>query len=413
VTARQAGRQSAAPLEGIRVIDFTQMVAGPHCTLWLASLGAEVIRIESPKRPDPFRMSMLKPGTEATLNNSALFVTTNLMKRSCAVDIAQPDGQQLVHELVKRSDVVVANFRPGVTEAFNMGYETLRTINPGIVMAEITGYGHEGAYAAFQAVAPNIHAFSGLCASTGYPGGQPEQTFMTYADVITGVMGAFSVLAALYQRELTGEGQFVDVAMSETIISVAPEPVLRAALGETLLRRGNDEEGFAPHGCFRCAGRDRWIAIAVFDDGQWEALAGVLGLIDAGTDPRFASVAARWENREELDRIIGEATSSSDPVELARRLQEAGVGAAPARTAEDVLADSQLISDGFIQPVTHSELGEAWLPVMPWRIETDSRSQRPTGPAPDIGEGTREILGGLLGLSDAAWADLHERGIVA
>lgn len=410
----EAAPEMGLPLEGVRVVDFTQMVAGTHCTQWLASLGAEVIRIESPKRPDPFRFSMLRKGSEPTLNNSALFVTTNLMKRSCAIDIAEPEGQKLVHELVKHSDVVVANFRPGVLEQFNMGYDELRELNPSLVMAELTGYGHHGAYAAFQAVAPNVHAFGGLCAGTGYVDGPPEQTYMTYADVVAGVMGALSILAALHHREITGKGQYLDVAMSETMISVAPELVLRAELfGERARRRGNEEEGFAPHGCYPCAGSDRWIAIATFDDAQWLAAAQVLGLTEAPSDERFRSLEARWANRGELDRLIAGATSAWDAAELARRLQEAGVAAAPSRTAEDVLADAQLIDDRYLQKVSHSELGEALLPGIPWRIEIDGALPRPMGPAPDFGEGTREILEVILGLSDQAWKELHERGIVA
>lgn len=402
------------PLEGIRVVDFTQFVAGPHCTLWLASLGAEVIRIESPKRPDPFRSSLLKPGIVPTLNNSAVFVSSNLMKRSCGIDIADPEGQRLCHELIRHSDVVVANFRPGVLEHFNMGYETLCEVNPSIVMATITGYGYSGGFAAFQALAPNVHAFSGLSASTGYRGGPPEQTFITYADVVAGLMGAFSILSALYRREATGEGQHIDVAMAEAMISVAPEPVLRSALfGERAQPRGNEEEGFAPHDCYRCAGADRWIAIATFDDRQWVQLTRVLGLAGAQSDPRFESPAARWANRQEVDRLVEEATRTWDSAELAKLLQEAGVAAAPVRTAEDVLADEQLVEDGFIQAVVHPELGEAYLPGLPWRIETDGGSGRHMGPAPNFGEGTREILGTVLGLTDAAWKELCDRGVVA
>jgi benzylsuccinate CoA-transferase BbsF subunit len=423
VSAGTPAGPAPLPLAGVRVVDFTQFVAGSHTTLWLASLGAEVIRIESPSRPDPFRSSVLKVGIEPSLNNSPIFVVTNLMKRSCAIELTEPDGQRLCHELVKRSDVVVANFRPGVLEHFSMGYQVLREINPGIVMATITGFGYHGAFAAFQAMAPSMHAFSGLCAATGYPGGPPEQAFSTYADVVAGMMAVPSILAALRHREITGEGQYIDVAMSDAMIAAAPELVLHAALfGSELERRGNDEDGVAPHGCYRASGPDRWIAIAVFDDAQWLELTRVLGLTDAGSDPRFASVAARWESRAEVDKLVGEATRTWDPIELATRLQEAGVAAAPVRTAEDVLADTELIEDGFLQPVVHAELGEALLPALPWRIEAGRATgtgtgsgtwARPIGPAPDFGEGTREILGEVLGLTDEAWMELRERGIVA
>jgi crotonobetainyl-CoA:carnitine CoA-transferase CaiB-like acyl-CoA transferase len=401
-------------LEGMRVIDFTQAVAGPHTTLWLASLGAEVIRIESPKHPDSFRSSMQKAGVERTLNNSPIFVVTNLMKRSCCIDIVEPEGYQLVCDLIKQSDVVVANFRPGVLEHLKLGYATVREINPRIVMATVTGYGYHGAFAPFQAVAPPMHAYAGTCASTGYVGGAPEQTFMTYADVVSGTMAVPSILAALYERETTGVGRFIDVAMAEAMIAVTPEPVLYAdRIGENAPRRGNEEDGFAPHGCYPCAGSDRWIAIAAFDEAEWHEVTRVLGLERLRSDPRFDTLAHRFENRFELDELLGESTRSWEPADLAERLQEAGVSAAPTRTAEDVLADEQLIGDGFIQRVVHAELGEAYLPALPWRIDTGSGSLRPMGPSPDFGEGTRELLGRILGLKDEAFDALLERGAVA
>jgi benzylsuccinate CoA-transferase BbsF subunit len=402
------------PLEGVRVVDFTHFVAGPHCTLWLASLGAEVMKIESPRRPDAFRLSQLKADIEPTLNNSAIFAATNLMKRSCCIDIATPAGQELCHGLVAASDVVVANFRPGVLEQFALDYETLSAINPRIVMAVITGYGYTGSFAAFQALGPNIHAFSGLSAATGYPDGPPEQFFGTYADVISGQVAVLSILAALNRRESDGRGGYIDIAMSEAMISVAPEGVLNAARsGAETPRRGNDEPGAAPHGCYPCAGDDRWVAIAAFDDGHWHRLLDVLELSGLRSDPRFASPGLRWENRRALDTVIGAATAAREAGELAEALQKAGVAAAPVRTAGDVLADEQLLADDFLGSVTHTELGEAVLPKLPWRIEVDGAGERPIGPAPDFGQDTRQILQSVLGVTGEQWESLRERGVVA
>jgi crotonobetainyl-CoA:carnitine CoA-transferase CaiB-like acyl-CoA transferase len=402
------------PLEGIRVIDFTHFVAGPHCTLWLASLGAEVLKIESPKRPDPFRLSLLKRDAAPTLNNSAVFAATNLMKRSCCIDIAEPEGQQLCHELVAHSDVVVANFRPGVLEQFNMDYDTLCGFNSAIIVATVTGYGYDGDFAAFQALGPNIHAFSGLSAGTGYADGPPEQFFGTYADVLTGQAAALSILAAVIERDATGRGCFVDTAMSEALVAVAPEVALRASvLGENAVRRGNDEDGFAPHGCYPCAGIDRWVAIATFDDAQWQQVATVLGLSNLCDDPLFRSNDARWLNRSALDRMIGESTRSHDAAELAETLSRVGIAAAPVRTAEDVLKDEQLLGNGFIGAVWQSELGEAQLPKLPWRIQAGGAAERPIGPAPDFGEGTRELLRTILDLSEERLQALTDRGVIA
>jgi len=401
------------PLEGVRVVDFTHFVAGPHCTLWLASLGAEVMKIESPKRPDAFRLSQLKANIEPTLNNSAIFATTNLMKRSCCIDIATPEGRELCHGLVAASDVVVANFRPGILEQFGLDYPALGAINPGLVMAVITGYGYTGELAAFQALGPNIHAFSGLSAATGYPGGPPEQLFGTYADVIAGQVAVLSILAALYRRRASGLGEYLDIAMSEAMISVAPQAVLAAAqAGAEVQRRGNEEPGTAPHGCYPCAGDDRWIAIAAFGDDQFGRLLGILDLGPLRDDPRFTSAGLRWANRRTLDDLIAAATAFRDAGDLARELQQAGVAATPVRTAEDILADPQLLAAEFLGPVTHTELGTAVLPKMPWRITVDGVSERPIGPAPDFGHDTQQILQSLLGVTDEQWGGLRESGVV-
>ena len=402
------------PLAGVRVIDFTHFVSGPHCTMWLGSLGAEVIKIESPTRPDAFRLSQLKANLEPTLNNSAVFAATNLMKRSCCLDIATPEGQQLCRDLVSASDVVVANFRPGVLEQFGLDYAALSAINPRIVMAVITGYGYVGDFAAFQALGPNIHAFSGLSAATGYRDGPPEQLFGTYADVIGGQVAVLSILGALHRRQETGHGEFIDTAMLEAMIAVAPEPAIHAALyDEAVPRRANDEPGAAPHGCYPCAGNDRWVAVATFDDEQWHALLNVLELAGLADDPRFASLELRWQNRAALDEAISSVTPRHNAGELASTLQRVGVAAAPVRTAEDLLADEQLVADDFLGEVTHTELGPALLPKMPWRIAVDGVGERPIGPAPDFGHDTRDILQSILGVTDEGWEALVGGGIVA
>jgi benzylsuccinate CoA-transferase BbsF subunit len=401
------------PLEGVRVVDFTHFVSGPHSTMWLGSLGAEVIKIESPTRPDAFRLSQLKANLEPTLNNSAVFAATNLMKRSCCIDIATPEGQELCRDLVATSDVVVANFRPGVLEQFGLDYAVLSAVNPRVVMAVITGYGYVGDFAAFQALGPNIHAFSGLSAATGYRDGPPEQLFGTYADIIGGQAAVLSILGALHRREATGHGEFIDTAMLEAMISVAPEPAIHAALhGESVPRRANDEPGFAPHGCYPCAGDDRWAAIATFDDEQWLALLEVLDLVGLADDQRFASPELRWQNRAALDDVIGTVTLGHDPGELSSTLQRVGVPAAPVRTAQDLLADEQLVADAFLGEVTHTELGPAILPKMPWRIAVDGVGERPIGPAPDFGHDTRDILQSLLHVTDERWEALVGAGIV-
>lgn len=401
------------PLSGIRVIDFSHFVAGPHCGLWLASLGADVIKIESPRRPDGFRLSLLKPGEAVTLNNSPMFVVSNLMKRSCCIDIAAPDGQAVCHELIGMSDVVIANYRPGVLEDFSLGYDAIRKTNPQIIMATVTGYGYGGAMAAFQALGPNIHAFSGLSASTGYPDGAPEQFFGTYGDVISGQVAAFGILAAINDRARTGQGCYLDTSMAEAVIALAPGPVLSANEGMApVARSGNDEHGQAPHGCYPCTGRDRWVAIGTFDDDDWERVTSVLGLEELRADARFGTHGARWDHRRELDVLIADATRTWDGVELVAELQRRRVPASVVRTAADVLMDEQLHARGFVADVMQPELGTVCLPKLPWMIDVDGHSERPIGPAPGFGEHTRDVLIDLLGMPEERYASLLADGVI-
>lgn len=401
------------PLAGLRVLDFTQFVAGPHATLWLSSLGAEVIKIESPTRPDPFRMSLMKPGVEATGNNSPLFSVTNMLKRDCLIDITTAEGQELCRSLVAEADVVFSNFRPGVLEGFNLGYDELSKVNPGLVMTSISGYGCDSDLAAFQAFGPTIQAFSGLSAATGYVDGPPSSFFGTYGDVVAAQVSVLATLAAIERRERTGEGTFVDLAMTEAISAIAPLPMLHASiLGSDMERAGNEEIGYAPHGCYPCEGKDAWVAVAAFDDEQWRHVAEVLGLDPENSD--FATQEQRYENRAALDELIATATLGWDKFELAGALLKRDVASAPVRTAKDVFANEQLQHRNFMQTVHEPEIGELVLPALPWRIEVAGQDLgRPTGPAPALGEATQDVLHRLLGLDQSVCDDLAARGIVA
>lgn len=388
------------PLTGVRVVDLTQFVSGPHCTLWLASLGAEVIKVESPTRPDPFRLSQLKKGEKPTLNNSAVFVGTNLMKRSCVLDTRTEAGLELCRQLVEQSDVVVSNFRPGVLEGMGLGYEDLSERNNDLIYAALSGFGSDSDYAPFLAFGPSIHAFSGLATSTGYPGGGAEQIFGTYSDILAGQAMTLAIVSALYGRNEGAGGCFIDLSMIEATIATAPETVLRAGADEPFRAIGNQEEGFAPHGCYPCAGEgDSWIAIATFDDDEWQSVARSLEFPD-DVVATYADAAYRWEHREELDAVISRVTATRGASELSDQLQSVGVAAEPVRTAADVFEDKHLLTSGFFGEVTHNELSMAVLPKLPWSIEVDGVTSRPIGPAPDMGEHTDRILRDVLGMTD-------------
>jgi len=397
------------PLANVRVVDFTHVVAGPHCTMWLASLGAEVLKIETAAHPDSMRQSQLRAQDEGTIEKSPTFVAGNLSKKSVAINIATPEGRDLCRRLIAESDVVVENFSSGIVERFGLGYEDLRQIRPDIIMASISGFGHTGAYAGFVAVGQTIQAFSGISSTTGYIGGPPEQYFMYYCDVLTGQSAVLGILAALRHRARTGEGQFIDVAMSETAISVAPAAVLHySATGQRLAPQGNSDEAMAPHGCYPCKGVEAWLAIAVQDDSEWRALCDVLEHPEWAGDPRFARLSLRIENQAELDGLLTSETRGRDAFELAAALQANGIAAAPSQTARDLLADPQLAARDYFVDVAQNALGTAKLPRLPWRL--GNIKQPPYGEAPAFDSSTENVLRDLLGLSDVEIGRLRECG---
>jgi benzylsuccinate CoA-transferase BbsF subunit len=383
-------------LSGIRVLDFTWAVAGPTATMTLASLGAEVLKVETSLRLDVLRRSVF---TGATVNRQ---------KRAVTLNLRHPRAVELAKGLVARSDVVAESFRPGVMAGLGLSYEDLVAVKEDIIMLSSSMAGQRGPYAGFAGYAPMFVALSGLGEMTGYEDGPPTQ-IRVGGDIIVGVHGGFALLAALVHHQATGRGTHIDLSAIESQSSLIGDSLLEHALNGIVPRRsGNDEPDLAPHNCYRCAGDDQWVAIAVETDGQWRDLVSVLGSPAWAQDRRFACGADRFAHRLELDAHLGEWTAGRSAAEVTALLQAAGVAALPSYRAPELFGDPHVAGRDLRTTVPGA--GAQWplvrlggrLPATPLRVDR-------AGPA--MGEDNHYAFADLLGLSPEEIAELEADGV--
>ena len=404
----------ALPLEGIRVTEFAWVWAGPYAGVLLSTLGAEVIKVEGPKRLDLTRRSVVWPrAEEAPLkigpDAGMAFNTMNLNKRSLALDLSQAEGRELALRLASECDVIYDNMRPGAMVRLGLDYGNLREANPELIVASSSGRGHGGPETEYLGYAMVHQGVAGGAYISGYPDDHPTHSGGD-VDLMNAITLAFSIVAALHHRERSGEGQFIDYSQCEGVSSILGEVLLEYEMtGKIPERAGNAHRSSAPHNVYRCWGIDRWLAIEVHSDEEFGRLAATMGRSELAEDPLFATAAARKQNEAELDRIIGDWTRERDRDWLARELLGAGVAAAPSRDARDLYADSHLRARGSFATVEHPEWGDLELVGPPFRIEGRDLSPRR---APLLGEHTDAILEGLLGLSAEELADYRRRGVI-
>jgi crotonobetainyl-CoA:carnitine CoA-transferase CaiB-like acyl-CoA transferase len=362
------------PLEGIRVIDMTVVWAGPFGGALLGDLGAEVIKIDSTQRLDPnsrgqnITMEQLKAngGTPApdakSWNLSANFNSVGRNKKSVTIDLLRPEGREVFYRLAKNSDVFIENNAPEVVRRLGISYDVLQQHNPGLVMASLPAFGSYGPYSHFRAYGANMEAVVGHTLLRLYPDTDATNaTGVFLADAAGGATGAFAIMAALYHRRKTGRGQFIDLSQSENVMHT----LIQAVMDYSMNRRvqgstGNRHPYRAPQGVYGCAGDDAWVAVSVADDAQFQGLCEAIGSPELAHDPRFAGVAGRQANHDELDKIIEAWTVGKTHYEAFHALQARGVPASPVLTAAEVFADPHLRERDDWQQVTHPEAGTYW-----------------------------------------------------
>ena len=408
-------------LKGVRILDLTNLLAGPFATLFLGFLGAEVIKVESKAQLDGARRP---PYAYDDPESSPVFNSINLNKMSIQLNLKEPVAVELIGRLASISDVVVENMRPGVMDRLGLGYEALRQANPGIIMASASNGGATGPESSYPGYAAVFNALSGLGHMTGYPDAPPTE-LRDSIDARVASTTAFAIMTALFHRLRTGEGRFIDLSSREALTVFNAEALMEYLMnGRVLHRMGNRDASMSPHGCYRCKpiqsadsalgayqdGGDRWVTIAVENDGEWRALCQAAGHPEWESDPRFADPFLRRRNQDALDLLIEEWTQGHTPEEVTEMLQSEGVAASPSMSSADLVEDPHLKARGVWQEVHHPVLGGQRVQGPPWKLSAAQPDIRSAGPL--LGQHNRYVFVELLGCSDEEVEQWVQIGII-
>lgn len=402
-----SGRSTAdprPPLDGVRVLDLTHVLAGPFCTRLLADLGADVLRVESSRHPDaPWRSAV-----DPTLERDVSYLVVNRNKRSIAVDLKTDAGRDLGLRLASNADVVAENFSAGVMDRLGLGFERLRGLNPRLIFVSMSGYGHGGPRRDWMSMNTNLQAYSGLMMVTGREDDPPTAISNSWMDYVGGLHAAFAVVEALADRGRTGQGRLIDLSQFEAgVATIGPLLLAAAVNGSIPQRMGNRSEHAAPQGCYRCAGEDEWCAVSVRTAGEWGALLEVLGHPAWKDDARFATIADRRKHHDALDEHITAWTRGLPAREVEERLAAAGVPARRMRRIPEVI-DAPDRSGVFRSDDTLAGFGTATL--LPFTLGPGATV--PLARAARLGEHTDEVLASWLGTGSAEIARLRDDGVL-
>ncbi len=403
--------EPAAPprrlLEGIRVLDLTNVLAGPFATLHLALLGAEVIKIENPKDGDLARKLGIAPELNERLMGTS-FLAQNANKKSVTLNLKAPEGKEIFLRLVKTADVLVENYRPDVMGRMGLGYETLAGVQPRLVYCAISGFGRTGPDALKPAYDQIIQGLSGVMAVNGDERLNPLRAGFPVCDTVGGLNAAFAIMAALYHRERTGEGQLIDVAMLDSIMPLMGWVAANLLIGgQPPVLMGNDNFTAAPSGTFRT--RDGWVNIAANKQEQWEALCDELGLAELKTDPRFQKRDTRKKNRKELTPILEARLSQCPTVVWVERLNARDVPTGAILGLGEALRQPQMRHRGTLKDVPVEGIGT--IPLFGLSAQFEKTPGAITGPPPRLSAHTEEVLA-EAGCAGAELSALRAKGVV-
>ena len=421
------------PLEGIRIVELTQIAAGPYATMFLGDWGAEVIRVEN--------LQTMRPGTRGAFakvpkelveqarasggagmvfpnwdpgprpwNRTTQFTATARSRLSMTVDLLRPEGHDILGRLISTADVFIENNVPETTEKLKISYEWIQELNPEIIMVRMPAFGLTGPYSNYRSLGLHVDGVTGHHYIKGYPDVEPSLRGDTVAaDAAAGAAAAFSVLTALWHRQRTGKGQMVELCLAENFIPVMAEPIMDYTMnGRVRGTIGNRDYHMAPHGIYWCQGGDKWVTIAVASDQEWQGLCQAMGNLELASDPRFADAPSRWSHQDELDAIINEWTRQQDKIEVFHLLQRHGVPSGPVLDDMEILDDPQMVDRGFYQPLDHEEVGTLMYHGPGWSMSKTPNRLRQA--APLLGEHNPYVYKEILGVSDEEYARLEAEG---
>ena len=397
-----SGAPAGMPLQGIRVLDFTWMLAGPYATRLLADFGAEIIKVQS-----------RQTATGAEDNQTAYFSAWNRNKLGITLNLSRPEARRIATDLAGKCDVVMENFTPRVLRNWGLDYEQLKKVNPKLVMVSLSGFGRGGPWEGYAALGSTVQALSGLTGLTSYREGRPCGIGFALADHISGLYAALAALSALRRRDATGSGEYIEISELEAACSTLAPELMHVSLGGSAAGpQGNSpsREPSAPYGCYPCSGEDRWCVIAVHDEEEWQALCRAMGDPAWARQDRFSDLASRCGNAEELNSLIGEWTRARTGREVMQILQEAGVPAAAVNDASDLAADPQLAERGFFIDLQHPYLGKIRADGNPIRMSDTPACFRSA--APLLGADNRRIFIDLMGMDEEHFNSLVSQDII-
>lgn len=391
-------------LEGVRILDLSQMLAGPFCSMLLADLGAEVIKIESPGEGDRIR----KMGIYRIGGQSAYFLSINRNKKSVTLNLKSERGREIFYELVKSSDVVFDNLRPATLEKLGASYDLVRKHNPRIISCSISAYGRSGPYVDNPAFDLTLQAISGAMSYTGEPGRPPVRMGLPMGDLAGALMAAFAISSALFKRERTGEGCMIDISLLDSIVSLHTYVAQYLVAGSPVPQQiGSGHISVVPYGAFKTA--DGWITIAIFTERFWRNFCRILGVPELAEDPRFSSNNDRSRNRDVLNPMIEERLRRKSTDEWVKILSRERIPCGALNTLDKVLEDEQIKHRGMVVEVKVPRNGTTRMlgnPVKVVEMEQEYRF------SPELGEHTEEVLEDVLRLSKEEIQNLRRKGVI-
>jgi CoA:oxalate CoA-transferase len=396
------------PLQDIRVLDLTHFVNGPYATMLLGYMGAEVIKIESPKWGDGMRPAYRRSAEQPI---GLAFALMNSNKRSITLNLKSDEGREIFKEMIRKADVVVENYEAGTMERMGLSYEVLRGLNPRVIYASSTGYGQSGPNRSLPAFDPIVQAMTGVMAVTGRPDDPPLKAGAIMADVLGATHLCAGILGAIRQRDRTGEGLIVEISMQEAVLpSMVSHISAYYGMGLRQLREGNRGSGgvITPANAYPAA--DGWVVILAADNDRWRKLCQIMGRPELGEDSRYSKLSGRSRHRDEIDLLIGEWTRTKTRAELMEMLNSKDIICGVVKELQEVMTDPHLLQRGALQQLEHPQLGPITIFTSPVRF--NGEPSRPRSPSPVLGADNEHVYCGELGFGAEELASLRERKII-